>query len=174
MHNLNQIKQAVRDVPDFPEKGILFKDITPVLGDKILFKSTIDLLAERIQKYNVGYIAGIESRGFIFASAIAMQLDKGFVPIRKPGKLPYKTYTENYDLEYGSDSLEIHKDALPEGASVVLIDDLLATGGTALAAAKLLEKCGAKLKLIQFLIELTFLNGNSKLDKYNYNALIKY
>lgn len=174
MNNIDKIKDAIRDVPDFPKEGILFKDITPVLNDHNLFRETIDIFSDNIERYDVDYIAGIESRGFIFASAIAMKLDKGFVPIRKPGKLPYKTYKENYALEYGTDSLEIHQDAVKEGASVVLVDDLLATGGTASAAAKLIEHCGGKVKLIQFLIELTFLQGNSKLNIYNYNALIKY
>jgi adenine phosphoribosyltransferase len=174
MDNLNRIKNAIRDVPDFPKEGILFKDITPVLNDKKLFKNTIDIFSEEIEKYNIDYIAGIESRGFIFASALAVKLNKGFVPIRKPGKLPYKTYHESYALEYGTDSLEIHQDAVPGGASVVLVDDLLATGGTALAAVKLLEQCNAKIELVQFLIELTFLEGNSKLKAYNCKALIKY
>ncbi len=174
MDNINKIKNAIRDVPDFPKEGILFKDITPLLNDNHLFKKTIDILAEDITMYNIDYIAGIESRGFIFASALAIKLEKGFVPIRKPGKLPYKTYQESYALEYGTDSLEIHQDAIPEGASVVLVDDLLATGGTALAAVKLLEQCSAKIELVQFLIELTFLKGNSKLKTYNCNALIKY
>ncbi len=174
MDSIEQIKKAIRDVPDFPKDGILFKDITPILNNHELFKNTIDIFSRETNNLAIDYIVGIESRGFIFASALAMLLNKGFVPIRKPGKLPYKTYSENYELEYGTDSLEIHQDAIPRGASVLLVDDLLATGGTALAAAKLLEKCGGEIELIQFLIELTFLNGSSKLKSYNYSSLIKY
>jgi len=174
VNSILDIKKAVRDIPDFPKKGIVFKDITPVLNNSDLFKDTIDIFSKEINKYNIDYIVGIESRGFIFASALAIQLNKGFVPIRKPGKLPYKTYSESYELEYGTDSLEIHQDAFPKGASIVLVDDLLATGGTALAAVKLIERCEGKIELIQFLIELTFLEGSRKLNNYNHSTLIKY
>ncbi len=170
---LEKLQKAIRDVPDFPKKGILFKDITPLLQDANLFAQTIDLFAESVQPDQIDLIAAIESRGFIFASALALKLGKGFIPIRKPGKLPYKTYKQEYALEYGTDALEIHQDAVKPGERVLLVDDLLATGGTAQAAAKLIEKCGGKVTGIRFLIELTFLNGFQKLSDYQVVSFIK-
>ncbi|NOX90546.1 MAG: adenine phosphoribosyltransferase [Calditrichaeota bacterium] len=170
---IEQINKAIRNVPDFPKPGIMFKDITPILQDAELFAVSIDLFAESMEGIRVDLIAAIEARGFIFAATLAYKLGLGFIPIRKPGKLPYKTYKEEYDLEYGTDALEIHQDAVQKGQRVLLLDDLLATGGTALAAAKLIEKCGGEVTAVRFLIELTFLNGIDKLQQYSVHSLIK-
>jgi len=172
--SLEKISEAIRDVPDFPKKGIVFKDITTVLRDAQLYKEVTDLMGKPYENKSIDLIAGIESRGFIFGGAMALQLGCGFIPIRKPGKLPHLTFKEEYALEYGTDALEIHRDALKPGQNVLLVDDLLATGGTALAAAKLIEKCGAQVIAIQFFIELSFLNGKNKLDGYNVNSLIRF
>ncbi len=170
---IKKIHEAIRTIPDFPKKGIQFKDITPLLGDAALFAATIDWFADSVQGMGIEVIAGIESRGFIFGAALALKMGVGFVPIRKPGKLPYKTFKEEYALEYGTDALEIHQDAVQNGQKVLLIDDLLATGGTALAAAKLIERCGGEVAAIRFLIELTFLNGKEKLSGYPVESLVK-
>ena len=164
----------VRDIPDFPKEGILFKDITTVLREPKLLNDTIDLMAELVKDRKIDFVAGIEARGFIFGAAIARKLNCGFVPIRKPGKLPYKTFKEEYELEYGTDSVEVHQDAFHENAAVYLVDDLLATGGTALAAARLIEKCGAEVTQIGFMIELSFLTGAEKLKNYTIDSLIKF
>lgn len=174
MDRIQRLTSAIRDIPDFPKQGILFKDITPVLQDAKLFTLAIDLLAEAIDPKIIDLTAAVEARGFIFGAALAQRLNCGFVPIRKPGKLPYKTWRETYSLEYGSDSLEIHQDAVAKGKRVLLIDDLLATGGTALAAAKLIEKCGGHVTAICFFVELTFLNGIEKLKNYTVHTLIKF
>ena len=174
MDRLAHIRDAIRDVADFPKQGILFKDITPVLQNKVLFAEVIDILAETVNGYRIDQIAGIESRGFIFGAALSARMNVGFIPIRKPGKLPYKKFKREYQLEYGTDALEIHQDAVSDEEHVLLIDDLLATGGTALAAAKLLEDCGGKVEKILFLIELEFLNGILQLEGYNVQSLIKY
>jgi len=174
MAQIDAVKQAIRDVPDFPKKGILFKDITPVLQDATLFAETVDLFAQNAADLSFDLIAAVESRGFIFGAALALKLNKGFIPIRKPGKLPYKTFKEEYALEYGTDALEIHQDAVKSGQNVLLIDDLLATGGTALAAARLIEKCGGTVAAISFLVELTFLKGIEKLKDYRVNTLIQF
>ncbi|MGD9899537.1 MAG: adenine phosphoribosyltransferase [Calditrichaceae bacterium] len=174
MDRLEQLKSAIRDVPDFPKKGILFKDITPVLNDFTLFSDAISLLQESIKNHSIDKIAAIESRGFIFGSVLASKIGTGFVPIRKPGKLPYKIYREEYQLEYGVDALEIHQDAVKTNDRVLLVDDLLATGGTALAAAKLIEKCGGIVSEIIFLIELEFLNGRKRISNYPVSSLIIY
>ncbi len=174
MKRLEKIRTALRDVPDFPKPGILFKDITPILSDPLLFGDTIDLMAEMAQGKKIDFVAGIEARGFIFGAALARKLNCGFVPIRKPGKLPYKTYKAEYALEYGTDSIEVHQDAFPKGASVYLADDLLATGGTAAAAAGLIQKCGAEVALIGFLIELSFLQGREKLKENPVRSLITF
>ncbi|WP_456406629.1 adenine phosphoribosyltransferase [Caldithrix abyssi] len=173
-NKVERIKNAIRDVPDFPKEGILFKDITPVLQNAELFALSIDLFADVLKNTNIDVVAAVESRGFIFGAALALKLNKGFVPIRKPGKLPYKTFKETYELEYGTDALEIHQDAVKTGQKVVLIDDLLATGGTAVAAAQLIERCGGQVASICFLIELTFLEGIKKLDGYPVQTLIKF
>lgn len=170
----DKIRSAVRDIPDFPKPGILFKDITPILLDPALFKAAVDIFVERHRKSNLTKIAVVESRGFLFGAAAAYELGVGLVPIRKKGKLPYKTIEASYDLEYGTATLEIHDDAVRAGDQVVLIDDLLATGGTAAASAGLLEKLGARVIEIDFLIELAFLNGRDKLTKYKVFAPVVF
>ena len=159
-----RLEKALRRIPDFPKKGIIYIDITPILQDAELFQLTIDLLAEKYIDSPPDYIAAIDARGFIFGGALATKLGCGFVPIRKKGKLPYKTFTEKYDLEYGSAELEVHIDAVPAGAKVLLVDDLLATGGTAAAAIKLLKKLKAHITGIEFIVELGFLNGRKNLN----------
>ena len=159
------IKSKIRDVPDFPREGIVFKDITTVLRDHEAFKHSVDLLAKHFEKQKIDYIAGIEARGFIFGSALAYKLGIGFIPIRKPGKLPSKTERISYDLEYGKDSLEIHIDAIEPGKRVLIVDDLLATGGTAEAAIKLVKKIGGVIIGIAFVVELEFLKGREKLPE---------
>jgi len=161
-----ELKAAIRDIIDFPKKGIVFKDITPILGDARLFRSAIDLLASRHKDKKIDAIIGIDARGFIFSAGVALTLNAGLVPVRKKGKLPYKTEAVGYDLEYGSNILEMHIDALKPGNQVVIVDDLLATGGTAFATAGLVEKLGATIVEIDFLIELAFLPGRKKLSKY--------
>lgn len=168
------IKNAIRDVPDFPQKGIIFKDITPVLQNAELLRETVHLLCRSYKAENIHAVAGVESRGFIFGGAMALYLGCAFIPIRKPGKLPYSTYQEKYELEYGSDALEIHRDAVGKGQNILLVDDLLATGGTAQAAAKLIEKCGGHVAGIQFFIELTILKGIERLKGYRVDSLIRF
>ena len=158
-----RIKAAIRNVPDFPKPGIQFKDITPVLADAALFASSIELLSESFRPGSIDAVVGIDARGFIFAAGAALKLECGFVPVRKKGKLPWKTLEESYDLEYGSNTIAIHVDAVRAGARVLLIDDVLATGGMAAAAAALLKKAGADIREIAFVIELGFLNGREKL-----------
>ena len=169
-----QIQQAIRNVPDFPQPGIQFKDITPVLADARLFAGAIDLLTEKLQPGSVDAVVGIDARGFIFAAAAATKLHAGFVPVRKKGKLPYKTIEQEYALEYGTATVAMHVDALRPGARVMLIDDLLATGGTAAAAAALVKKLGAEILEIAFLIELKFLNGRKKLNGYPVRSIIAF
>ena len=172
--SVRKLKAAVRDVPDFPKPGIIFKDITPILKDPKLFKSAIDLFAKRHRNKGIRKVAVIDARGFLFGSALAYKLKAGLVPIRKKGKLPYQTYEESYDLEYGSATLTVHVDAFDPGEPVLLIDDLLATGGTAQASAKLIERAGGKVMEIDFLVELGFLIGRQKLAGYEIFAPIKY
>ena len=174
MEIVDIVKAGIRDVPDFPKKGILFKDITTLLNDPELFIMTMSLFENSVKGLTIDYVAGIEARGFIFGSTLAQHLGCGFVPIRKPGKLPAKTYSESYDLEYGTDAVEVHKDAFKKDSNVLLVDDLLATGGTALAAAKLIGQCGSNVVAIHFLIELLFLNGSDKLKDYNVKSYIKF
>jgi adenine phosphoribosyltransferase len=171
---VGDLEAAIRNVPDFPQPGIQFKDITPVLGDARLFAGAIDLMAARHADAGIDACVGIDARGFIFAAAAAKQLGTGFVPVRKKGKLPWKTHEESYSLEYGEATVAIHQDALQPGARVLLLDDLLATGGTAAAAVKLLEKIGAEIVEIGFLIELGFLNGREKMNGAPINSLITY
>jgi len=166
------IARAIRDIKDFPKPGIVYKDITPLLKDPELFAETIAMLAEICRKQRPDYIAAIESRGFIFGSALSLQLKCGFIPVRKKGKLPYHTVSESYQLEYGNAEIEVHSDALKPGDRVVLIDDVLATGGTAQAAARLLGRLGAEIAGINFLLELSFLHGRNNLHGYDVNALI--
>jgi len=172
--NINLVRDAIRDVPDFPKKGIVFKDITPILQDPDLLRISVDILYDVCKDEDIDYVCGIESRGFIFGAALALRLNAGFVPVRKPGKLPADTFTREYELEYGINALEVHRDAFHPGANVLIIDDLLATGGTAAAAAHLVEQCGAKVEHILFLIELSFLNGQKAIEKYPVTSLIKY
>lgn len=169
-----EIERAIRNVPDFPKPGIQFKDITPVLADARLFSGTIDLLANQFKPGSVDAVVGIDARGFIFAAAVAIRLNAGFVPVRKKGKLPYETHEEAYALEYGTASIAIHTDALKPGSRVLLVDDLLATGGTAAAAAELVKKLGAEILEVSFLIELSFLHGRDKLKGYPVRSLIVY
>ena len=169
-----EIEKAIRNIPDFPKSGIQFKDITPVLADPRLFAASIDLLTEGFAPGSVDAIVGIDARGFIFAAAAALKLKSGFIPVRKKGKLPYSTYEQSYDLEYGTNTIAIHTDALKPGTRVLLIDDLLATGGTAQATAQLVDKIGAKILQITFLIELGFLQGRTKLASFPVRSLIKY
>ncbi len=167
-------KQFIRDIPDFPQPGIIFKDITPLLKDKKAFKSCIQHFVRRYKTSKIDKVVGIEARGFLFAGALGYALNFGVVPIRKPGKLPYKTIRETYSLEYGTDAIEMHQDAIKPGEKILLFDDVLATGGTLAAAARLIEQLGGEIAEIATLIELTFLNGREKLNKYNYYTLIKY
>ena len=167
-------KSKIRDVPDFPKEGIIFKDITPLLGDTTSFKQTIDLIARRYEGAGIDKVVGIEARGFILASALAYKMGAGVVPIRKPGKLPYKTYQETYELEYGTDAMEIHVDAVEPGQRVLMVDDLLATGGTMGAAAKLIKKLGAKIHELAFMVELSFLDGRQRLKEYDVFSLLNF
>jgi adenine phosphoribosyltransferase len=165
---------AIRNVPDFPKPGIQFKDITPVLANARLFSGAIDLLTRDFVPGSIDTVVGIDARGFIFAAAAAVKLQCGFVPVRKKGKLPFTTHEESYDLEYGSNTMAIHTDALHPGARVLLVDDLLATGGTASAAISLIKKTGAQIVEASFLIELAFLNGRQKLTGLPVKSLIVY
>jgi len=166
-------KKLIRNIPDFPKKGILFRDITPLLGDGDTFRSVVKRLAEACPA-ETEIVAGIEARGFIFAAAVANQLGVGFIPIRKTGKLPYRTEAITYNLEYGTDTLEVHRDSFSGHKNVVLIDDLLATGGTAAAACRLLEKIGGRVLRVVFLIELVDLKGREKISTGDVSALIQF
>jgi adenine phosphoribosyltransferase len=171
---LAELTAAIRNVPDFPKPGIQFKDITPVLADARLYAACIDQLVGNFKPGEVDAVVGIDARGFIFASAAAYKLKCGFVPVRKKGKLPFTTHEESYDLEYGSNTVAIHTDAVPAGGRVLLIDDLLATGGTSGAAASLVQRLGAKILEITFLIELKFLNGRDKLKGFPVRSLVTF
>lgn len=171
---VDELKLAIRDVPDFPKKGIIFKDITTLLKDGGLFKKAIEEMVKPYEGKGITKVVGVESRGFIFAAAIAYKLGAGLVIVRKPGKLPYRSEKETYDLEYGKDTLEMHIDALTKDDKVLLVDDLLATGGTTEATAKLIKRFKAPIAGISFLIELVFLNGREKLKGYNVTSLIRY
>lgn len=168
------LKSKIRDVPDFPKKGIIFKDITTLISDKDAFRQVIDTIFERHKNSGIDKVLGIESRGFIFAAPVAYKLNAGLIIVRKPGKLPYKTKRREYSLEYGTDAVEIHQDAVKKGERVLLIDDLLATGGTMAAAAELVEELGGKVVEIDFVIELGFLDGVKKLSRYPVFSMIKY
>jgi adenine phosphoribosyltransferase len=168
------LKQHIRNVPDFPKAGILFYDITTLLRDPQGFRTTIDLLSLPYEGQAIDTVVGIESRGFILAAAVAERFGAGFVPIRKPGKLPAKALRESYDLEYGTDALEIHEDAIQGGQRVLIIDDVLATGGTAAAAVQLVRKLGGEVHGLAFLIELLFLNGKQKIAQENVFSVLKY
>ncbi|NJL01410.1 MAG: adenine phosphoribosyltransferase [Spirulinaceae cyanobacterium RM2_2_10] len=170
------IKALIRDIPDFPKPGIVFRDITTLLRDSTALRYTIDLLCEQVAAADLkpDYVVGMESRGFIFGPALAYQLDAGFVPVRKPGKLPAAVHSVEYELEYGSDRLELHQDALEPGSRVTIVDDLIATGGTAKAAADLVERSGAELLGFSFIIELKALNGRQQLPERPVLSLIEY
>lgn len=168
------LKKSIRSIKDFPKAGIMFRDITTLLQDPEALNHASDLIYEKVKDMGITKVVGIESRGFIFGGILASRLKAGFVLIRKPGKLPSKTYSESYTLEYGTDSIEMHVDAIKPGDKVLLHDDLLATGGTAAAAIKLIEKAGGEVVSIQFLIELTFIPGRKKLAGYNVDTLISY
>lgn len=170
----DSLKALIREVPDFPKKGILFYDITTLLKDKLGFARLIDALSENYIGKDIDLILGMEARGFIFGPALAYRLNAGFVPVRKPGKLPAETAKVSYDLEYGSASLEIHKDAIRKGQRVLIVDDLLATGGTAVATAELASQLGAQIAGFAFVVELDFLKGREKLAKYDIFSLLHY
>ena len=171
---MDDLKQIIRDIPDFPKKGIVFKDITTLLADAKSFQRMVDLLAHRYIGEKIDQIVGIEARGFILGAALAYKLGTGITLVRKPGKLPYKTRSISYDLEYGSDSLEIHEDAFKPGDKVIVADDLLATGGTMAAVVDLVEKFGAEIHECAFMAELEFLNGRSKLPDGKVFSLMKF
>jgi adenine phosphoribosyltransferase len=172
--NCDHLKKLIREVPDFPKKGILFYDITTLLKDKVGFATLIDALSEHYLNEKIDTVLAIEARGFIFGPALAYRLNAGFVPIRKPGKLPAETARLTYDLEYGQDTLEIHKDAIKPGQRVIIVDDLLATGGTASACAKLAKSLGADIAGMGFVVELDFLNGREKFDGTEVFSLLHY
>jgi adenine phosphoribosyltransferase len=169
-----QLESMIRAIPDFPIPGILFRDIMPLLADKAGFKSTVDLFVDKYRGSNIQYVVGIEARGYMLGSAVAYALDAGFVPVRKPGKLPGQKYTEEYELEYGTNTLEIHADAVPAGARVLVIDDLLATGGTMAATLRLLGRLDADVVSVAVLIELAGLNGRSALPDIDVTSFISY
>jgi adenine phosphoribosyltransferase len=172
--DITRIRNAIRDIPDFPKPGIVFKDITPLLGNGPLFVKTIDILADRYRGQKIDTVLGIESRGFIIGSALAYKLGAGFCVVRKPGKLPYTTHSASYELEYGTDSLEIHIDAVPKNARLLITDDLIATGGTAAATAQLVSKLGAEVVECAFVLELSFLNGRERLKPYPVFSILQY
>jgi adenine phosphoribosyltransferase len=172
--NCDQLKNLIREIPDFPKKGILFYDITTLLKDKAGYAALIDQLAEHYIGKQVDLILGMEARGFIFGPALAYRLNAGFVPVRKPGKLPAATARVEYDLEYGSNVLEVHNDAIEKGQRVLIVDDLLATGGTAQATAKLATTLGAQIEGLGFIVELDFLKGRDKLKGYDVFSLLHY
>lgn len=171
---IEKLRAAVRDVPDFPKKGIVFKDITPILNDGALFRASIDVFLERCRGKEIDKIVGIDARGFLFGSVVAYALGIGFVPLRKKGRLPYKTESAAYTLEYGEADMELHIDAITQGEKIVLIDDLLATGGTSASAVTLIKKVGGELVEAIFLIELEFLHGRDKLKPTPVVSFLKY
>ena len=169
-----KLQEKIRDVPDFPKKGIIFKDITTLLKDAAAFKYVVDTLAEKYRDGRMDVVVAMEARGFIFAAPLAYRLGIGFIPARKPGKLPARTVSAQYSLEYGTDTIEMHQDAIIPGQRVLIVDDLLATGGTARATAELVEKLGGKVVSVAFVIELTFLNGRERLANYPVFSLVQY
>jgi adenine phosphoribosyltransferase len=172
--DVEHLRSLVRDVPDFPQQGIVFKDITPLLGDEVAFSTAIDMIVVHFGRGNVDKVVGIEARGFILSSPVAYHFGAGFVPVRKAGKLPWESEAEEYELEYGTETLEIHRDAFSLGERVLIVDDVLATGGTARATARLVERLGAKVVGIAFLVELRFLNGRDKLEGFEVLSLLPY
>jgi adenine phosphoribosyltransferase len=172
--DLQRLRERIRDIPDFPKPGIVFKDITPLLADPVTFSSVIDEIVVHFGRGNVDKVVGIEARGFMFAAPVAYHFGAGFVPVRKAGKLPHDTEAEEYALEYGTATIEIHRDAIRAGERVIVVDDVLATGGTARAAAKLVERLGGKVIGIACLMELTFLNGRKAIADYDFHTLLQY
>ena len=168
------LKEKIRVIPDFPKEGIRFKDITTLLKDKIAYRELIDEMTKGLEQYKIDLVIGPEARGFVIGAPLAYALHAGFVPVRKPGKLPCETVNITYDLEYGKDSLEIHKDAIQPGQNIVIADDLLATGGTASATVKLVKKLGGNIISVRFAIELTYLHGRDILKDYNVHSIIKF
>jgi adenine phosphoribosyltransferase len=171
---MQKLKAAIREIPDWPKKGILFYDVTTLLKDGGHFRDAIDAIIAPYRDQNIDIVAGVEARGFIFAPTVAYALGAGFVPVRKPGKLPAATYRASYELEYGTDCLEIHQDAIQPGNRVLIVDDLIATGGTARAVAQMVENMGATVAGLSFLVELEFLHGREKLAGYNVCSILKY
>ncbi|MPZ74247.1 MAG: adenine phosphoribosyltransferase [Nitriliruptorales bacterium] len=168
------LRGSIRDIPDFPKQGVTFKDITPLLADPVAFSSAVDAIVVSFGRGTVDKVVGIEARGFIIAAPVAYHFGAGFVPLRKPGKLPYETVREEYELEYGTESLELHVDAFSKGDRVLIVDDVLATGGTARAACNLVEEAGGTVAGLAFVIELEFLEGSKRLQGYDYISLLKY
>jgi adenine phosphoribosyltransferase len=171
---MEKLKKAIRDIPDFPKQGIIFKDITTLLKRPDLLKEALAAMCGKFRDQKIDMVLGIEARGFIFGPAIACELGAGFAPVRKPGKLPAETISASYALEYGTDTIELHKDAVSPGMKVLIVDDLLATGGTAAAAVELVEKLGGEVAGLSFLVELGFLNGRQKIKGYEVNAVVTY
>jgi adenine phosphoribosyltransferase len=171
---LQGLKQKIRDITDFPQPGIVFKDITPLLNDARAFKLAVDAMAQDYQQRSIDLVVGIEARGFIIGAALAYILDAGLIPLRKPGKLPFETHRMSYTLEYGSAELEIHRDAIQPGQRVILVDDLLATGGTMRASVDLVQTLGAEIVGVSFLVELSFLEGRKRLQGYQVSSLLTY
>jgi adenine phosphoribosyltransferase len=171
---MQKLKAAIREIPDWPKKGILFYDVTTLLKDGAHFRDAIDAIIAPYRDQKIDIVAGVEARGFIFAPTVAYALGAGFVPVRKPGKLPAATYKASYELEYGTDCLEIHQDAIKPGNRVLIVDDLIATGGTARAVAQMVERMGATIAGLSFLVELEFLKGREKLAGYNVCSILKY
>jgi len=174
VHDAAWLKEYVREIPDFPRPGVVFKDITPLLADEAAFRATIDALAEHFGGQHIDEVLGIEARGFIVAAPVAYRLGAGFVPVRKAGKLPWQVEKQEYVLEYGTDLLEIHRDALAPGERALIVDDVMATGGTAAAAARLVERLGGEVAGLGFIIELAFLGGRGKLQGHHAVSLITY
>jgi adenine phosphoribosyltransferase len=168
------LRKSIRDIPDFPKPGVTFKDITPLLADPVAFSTAVDAIVVSFGRGTIDKVVGIEARGFIIAAPVAYHFGAGFVPLRKPGKLPYETVSEPYELEYGTEALELHTDAFGPGDRVLIVDDVLATGGTARAACNLVEQAGGKVAGLAFVIELEFLNGREKLSNYEFMSLLKY
>src|SRR5688572_27937247 len=168
------LRESIRDIPDFPKEGVTFKDITPLLADPVAFSTMVDAIVVSFGRGTIDKVVGIEARGFIIAAPVAYHFGAGFIPLRKPGKLPYETISEPYELEYGTESLELHVDAFSQGDRVLIVDDVLATGGTAAAACKLVEQAGGKVAGLAFVIELEFLKGSTRLQDYDYISLLKY
>jgi adenine phosphoribosyltransferase len=171
---MDEIKGLIRDIPDFPKKGIIFKDITPLLKDASAFNRVVSIISKEFERDNIDLIAAIEARGFIIGGAVANNMNRGFIPVRKAGKLPYKSYKVEYELEYGTDIIEMHEDAISNGNRVLIVDDLLATGGTAEGVIKLVERSGGIVVGIAFIIELEFLNGRKRLDGRRIFSIVKF